>query len=324
MKEFFNRIGDWFINHWQSIIVIIAIFTIGFLLVKIILALVKRRFAKTKIEKTAQSFILSVLKFVLYLILIVCILASLGISITGLTVVISAISLAISLALQDSLKNLVNGFIVISTKLIKEGDYVQVGGVEGSVVDIKMLYTVLRTPDCKKITIPNSSIIGSTVTNYNAFKLRRLDLNFSLSYDCNVDLAKQVIKDVLDSCEYVYNDPAPLIVISDLGESSITMLTRVYCSTTDYWNTKWYLIDNIFNELKRNKLTIPFKQLEVALVDPNKQAYVRENKLDKVLEHKTKATQEDDIIDTLNKSFKTNMAKLSKIKLKKKDNQNKK
>ena len=161
MIDFFNSIGNWFLNNWQPIATTIAIIFFGLLIVKIILAIVKRQFAKTKMEKTVQSFILSILRFVLYLILIVAILSSLGISITGLTVVISAVSLAISLALQDSLKNLVNGFIIISTKLIKEGDWVEIAGKEGTVKDVRMLYTVLQTADNKRITIPNLKILNS-------------------------------------------------------------------------------------------------------------------------------------------------------------------
>ena len=145
MKEFFNSVGDWFLNNWQPIVTTLAIIIFGLIIVKIVLAIVKRQLAKTKLDKAVQGFVCSILKFVLYLILIFCIISSLGISITGLTVVLSAVSLAISLALQDSLKNLVNGFIIISTSLLKQGDWVQVAGVEGSVQDVRMLFTVLKT-----------------------------------------------------------------------------------------------------------------------------------------------------------------------------------
>ena len=165
MKEFFDSIGNWFLNNWRPIVTTLAIIIFGLIIVKIILAIIRRQFAKTKMEKTVQSFILSILKFVLYLILIVAILSSLGISITGLTVVISAVSLAISLALQDSLKNLVNGFIIISTRLIKEGDWVDIGGKEGTVKDVRMLYTVLLTADNKRITIPNLTVLNSQITS---------------------------------------------------------------------------------------------------------------------------------------------------------------
>lgn len=304
MKEFFNSIGDWFVNNWQPIVTTLAIIIVGFILVKVILAIVRRQLAKTKLDRALQGFVMSILKFVLYLILIFTILSSLGISLTGLTVVATALSLAISLALQDSLKNLVNGFIIISTSLLKQGDWVQVAGVEGSVQDVRMLFTVLKTADNKKITIPNSTVLASEIINYNTLKYRRLDFNFSIAYNSDVDLAKKIVMDVINSCESVYEDPAPSVVLSELGASSLTLTAKVWCGSEDYWDTKWYIIDHVFNELKRNNISIPFNQLEVALVEPNQKSYVREEKIVAAKEHKKLNKDSDDILDSFNKTLK--------------------
>ena len=312
MKDFINSVGDWFVNNWRPIAKVAAIVILGIIVVKIVLAIIKRQLGKTKLDKTVQSFICSILKFVLYLILIFSIIASLGVSITGLTVVISAVSLAISLALQDSLKNLVNGFIIISTKLLKQGDWVQIGSAEGSVVDVRMLYTILKTADNKKISIPNSTVLSNNIVNFNTLRYRRLDIPFSLSYTTDVDFAKKVMHEVIASCEMVYDDPAPMVILSELGTSSITLNVRVWCSSDDYWNTKWYLIDNIFNELKRNKLKIPFSQLEVALVESNQEQYVREAHIEAAVEHKKKPGKSDDIISSINKKFQNASKKLKK------------
>ncbi len=320
MKEFFNSVGDWFLANWQPIVKTLAIIIFGVVIVKIILAIVKRQLQKTKLEKTVQSFVSSILRFVLYLILIFCIISSLGISVTGLTVVISAISLAISLALQDSLKNLVNGFIIISTSLLKQGDWVNIAGEEGSVQDVRMLYTVLVTGDNKKITIPNSTILASNIINYNTLKNRRLDLTFDVAYSSDVDLVKKVVNEVIDSCEMIYKDPAPTVVLANLGASSITFNVRVWCSGDDYWNTKWYVLDNVFNEFKRNNISIPFNQLEVALVEPNQPQYVREQGLGVAKEHKTKFVADDDIIARMSKTLKKATEVSKKHKKNKKQN----
>lgn len=318
MKEFFENIGNWFVNNWQPIVKTLAIVILGLIIVKVVLAVIKRQLAKTKMDKAVQGFIISILKFVLYLILIFCVISSLGVSVTGLTVVISAVSLAISLALQDSLKNLVNGFIIISTKLLNRGDWVQIAGVEGSVVEIRMLYVVLKTGDNKRITIPNSTILSNEIINYNVNKTRRVDLTFDISYNSNVDQAKQIVKEVIDSCEAVYNDPAPSVVLSNLGASSVTLQVRVWCHADDYWNTKWYLIDQVFNEFKRNEIVIPYNQLEVALVEPNQKSYIREEKVEKVETHKVKPEEDDDILSSFNKTLKKATKKVVK-KSKKKD-----
>lgn len=320
MVKFFNSIGDWFLNNWQPIVTTLAIIIFGLIIVKIILAIVRRQLQKTKLEKTVQSFICSILRFVLYLILIFSVISSLGISVTGLTVVISAISLAISLALQDSLKNLVNGFIIISTSLLKQGDWVSVSGVEGSVQDVRMLYTVLVTADNKKITIPNSTILASEIVNFNTLKNRRLDLTFDVAYNSDVDLVKKVINEVIDSCEMVYKDPSPSVVLSALGASSISFSVKVWCNSDDYWNTKWYMIDNVFNEFKRNNISIPFNQLEVALVEPNQPQSVREQGVTSAKEHKTKIVAEDDIISKMGKTLKKATKITKKIKKSKKQN----
>lgn len=311
MKEFFNSIGNWFLNNWQPIVKTLAIVILGVIIVRIVLAIIKRQLAKTKLDKSVQGFVCSISKFVLYLILIFTVIASLGVSITGLTVVISAISLAISLALQDSLKNLVNGFIIISTQLLKQGDWVQVAGVEGSVQDVRMLFTVLKTADNKKITIPNSTILSSEIINYNTLKFRRLDFNFDIAYNSDVDLAKKLIFDVINSCEMVYNDPAPSVVLSNLGPSAITMTAKVWCSSDDYWDTKWYIIDHVFNELKKNNISIPYNQLEVAIVDGNKPQFVREETLTPAENHKEKVAAEDDILASFNKKLKKAAKKMT-------------
>ncbi len=323
--KFFEDIGKWFENNWVAILITLAVIILGFIIVKIILAIVRRQLAKTKIEKTIQSFVLSILKFVLYLILIFAIISSLGISITGLTVVFSAVSLAISLALQDSLKNLVNGFIVITTSILKQGDWVQIGDKEGSVVDVRMLYTILKTADNKKIYIPNTTVMSGSVVNFNTLGYRRVDLDFTISYDSNVDKAKEIVKEVFASCEMVYEDPAPSVVLSNLGESSITLTAKVWCSSADYWDTKWYLIDNIFNEFKRNNINIPFNQLEVALVDPNKKSYVRKEALKEAAQHKQKPGEEEDILSAMGKGLHINKKTDKKEKKnKKEDKKNKK
>ena len=301
--KIFEDIGKWFEKNWVSILIALAVIILGIIIVKIILAIVKRQLSKTKIEKTIQSFVMSILKFVLYLILIFAILSSLGISITGLTVVFTAFSLAVSLALQDILKNLVNGFIVITTSILKQGDWIQVAGTEGSVIDVKMLYTILKTADNKKVYIPNSAILSGNIINFNTLGYRRVDLDFSIAYDSDVDKAKQIIKNVFASCEAIYEDPAPSVVLSNLADSSITLTAKVWCSSDDYWDTKWYLIDNIFNELKRNNISIPFNQLEVALVDPNKKSYVRKEALKEAETHKQKPGEDDDIFSAMNKTL---------------------
>lgn len=316
-----NSIVDWFSANGWSIVSAVLIFVVGVLVVKILLSLVSKFLSKTKLEKAAQGFVRSVLKFALWLVLILIVLSSLGVSITGFVVVLSAASLAISLALESSLSNLVNGFLIITTQIFKEGDYVVVGGKEGTIKTIRMLYTVLQTGDGKVITIPNASIMNSEIVNFTTTPTRRLDLDIEVSYSTDVEKVKKVIAEVVDSCEHVLAEPEPLITLKALGQSSITILTRVWVENGNYWTTNWYLLDNIFNELKRNGIDIPYNQLDVYLKPKPDKVVYRKTPLPEKKEHKVIKEKEENILDILGintgkifKNKKNKKNKTSKVK----------
>ena len=313
-----NSVVDWFSANGWNIVSAFLIFVIGVLVIKILLSLVSKFLAKTKLEKAAQGFVRSVLKFALWLVLILVVLSSLGISITGFVVVLSAASLAISLALESSLSNLVNGFLIISTQIFKEGDYVIAAGKEGTIKTIRMFYTVIQTADGKVITIPNSSVMKSEITNFTATPTRRLDVNIEVAYSTDVDKVKEVIREVVDSCEFVLAEPAPVVTLTTLGASSITILTRVWVENKNYAKTNWYLIDNIFNELKRNGIEIPYNQLDVYIKpNPDKVVY-REAPLPEKKEHKVVKEKEENLLESLgiktDKIFKKRTPKTKKTK----------
>lgn len=292
-----DTIVNWIVNNGWNIVTAILVLVVGTFVIKIVMRILKKVFAKSKVEKAAQSFILSVLKYALWLILILAVISTLGISITGFVVVLSAASLAISLALESSLSNLVNGFLLVSTKLFKEGDYITVSGNEGTVRAIKMLYTVLRTEDSKTITIPNSKIMSSEVINYSAQKIRRLELKFDVSYSTDIDKAKAIVNEVLDSTPLVLANPEPLVVVSALGTSSVTILVRVCVMNDDYWTLNWYLLDHIFNEFKRNNINIPYNQLDVYVKKEQYPTYFRKEPLPEKQEHKTYEEKEEGLFD---------------------------
>ena len=292
-----DTIVNWIVNNIWNIVAAILVLVVGIFVIKIVMRILKKVFAKSKVEKAAQSFILSVLKFALWLVLILAVISTLGISITGFVVVLSAASLAISLALESSLSNLVNGFLLVSTKLFKEGDYITVAGNEGTVRAIKMLYTVLRTGDNKTITIPNSKIMSSEIINYSTQKTRRLELKFDVSYSTDIDKAKAIVNEVLDSTPLVLANPEPLVVMSALGASSVTILVRVWAMSGDYWTLNWYLLDHIFNEFKRNNINIPYNQLDVYVKKEQDPTYFRKEPLPEKQEHKTYEEKEEGLFD---------------------------
>ena len=262
-KAIWNSIVTFFKTNAWNILWFFVILVVGLILIKIIMNLVKKVFSKTKIEKMAQQFICTVLKFVLYLALILILLAQVGVEITGILTACSAVILAIGMALQNSIANVANGIIIISNKMFKKGDYIITGSVEGKVEDINFLFTTLLTNDNKKITLPNSNILNGEVTNLGACPTRRVDFLFSVAYETDVELVKKIVTDVMKSDGRVFLDPAPFCRLKILGASSIDFAANCWCDNEDYWDVYYYVIENVYNEFKRNNVSIPYNQLEI-------------------------------------------------------------
>jgi len=167
--KIWQDICNYFKTNVWNIVLFFAILIIGIILIKIILSVVKKILKHTRMEKIAQQFICTILKFLLWLALVLILLSQLGIEVTGILTALSAVVLAVGMALQNAIANVANGIIIISSHMFKKGDYIIASGVEGSISDINFMFTTLITPDNKRITIPNSNLINNEVTNLGAF-----------------------------------------------------------------------------------------------------------------------------------------------------------
>ena len=230
-----NAVTSFLSDGGLKILKALLVFIVGFILIKLVMKIVKSIFSKTSMEKITQSFLLSIIKFVLNLILIITVLQSLGIATTGLIALISAAGLAVSLALQNSLSNLANGVVIITTKPFREGDYVSINGVEGSVKNIKMLTTSIVTADNKMVVLPNSSIVTNEVVNYNALKTRKVTFAFDVDYASDINQVKQIILDVMTSNGKVRLEPAPFVALKTLKDSSLGFTASCWVDCEVYW-----------------------------------------------------------------------------------------
>ena len=262
-QKIWNDIVTYFQTNVWNIVFFFAILVIGIIVIKILLNITKRILKKTKMEKIAQQFLFGVIKLALYLILILLLLSQIGVQITGILTALSALVLAVGIALQSNIANVANGIVIISTHLFKKGDYIIVDGVEGNITDINFLFTTLITPDNKKITLPNSAIVNGHVTNLGANPTRRVDFTFSVAYESDVEAVKKIILEVMESDGRVYLDPAPFCRLKTLNASSIDFFANCWCDNEDYWNVYYYIVENVYNEFKRNNISIPYNQLEI-------------------------------------------------------------
>ena len=233
-----------------SLLPALLILLAGVFVIRVVLKLVTAALEKTKLEKAAHSLILSVVRVGLYLLLGLIIAEKLGIDVTGIVALASVLTLAVSLALQNILANVIGGFTILTTQPFHSGDYVEVAGQAGTVAEINMTYTMLNTPDNKLISIPNASVIASQVVNYSAADTRRVDIAISASYDAPVQKVIDALV-VAGTMDNVLLTPAPFAAVTSYGDSAINYTLRVWVKNADYWDVYFALnqkIKKIFDE----------------------------------------------------------------------------
>ncbi len=262
-NKIWQDIVNFFTNNWWNICLFFIVLIFGWLVVKIVLAILRKILSKTRMERIAQNFLMTAIKFLLGLALVLVLLSIIGIEITGILTAVSALILAVGIALESNMANLANGIIIVSNHMFKKGDYIIVDGVEGNITEINFLFTTLQTTDNKKITIPNSDIVNSPVVNLGANAKRRVEFTFSVAYESDVELVKKVVVNVMKSDGRVYLDPEPFCRLKTMNASSLDFFANCWCDNEDYWNVYYYVMEWVYNEFKRNNISVPFNQLEV-------------------------------------------------------------
>ena len=258
-----EKIKSFFVDNAWNILWFFVVLVVGLLVIKIIMMTLKFIFKKKGFDQVAAKFILAIIRFCLLLLLITILLAMIGVSVTGITTAFSAAVLAVGMALKDFLSSLASGLVLVGSKKYKTGDYIIVNGVEGMVEDINFLFTTLKTPNSTQITMPNTMMVNHAVTNLGAYPIRRVCFTFSVAYESDTALVKKVVMDVFNSCGLIHKDPAPSCRLKEYSASSIDFFALCFCDKEDYWDTYYYVMGHVFDEFKRNGISIPFQQVEV-------------------------------------------------------------
>ena len=212
-----------------------------------------------------RTFVASCVKVLSYVLLFVTVAMMVGIPVASFITALASCGVAIGLALQGSLSNVAGGLMLLLFKPFKVDDYIETPDTAGTVTDITMVYTFLRTPDNKVITIPNGTLSNSVVQNYSAVEMRRVDLTFSTAYSADVEQVKALLHDVLSAHPLVLHDPAPLARLTEHGESALVFAVRAWCKTDDYWNVRFDLVEGVKAAFDENGVEIPFPQMDVHL-----------------------------------------------------------
>ena len=237
----------------------------------IAISLLKRSVNRAKIEKTIPNFIISILNIVLIIVLVVSVLKFLGISTESVVTIASVISLGISLALQDVIKGIANGFLLVTTKPFVEGEYVKIGDVEGTIISISMFNTVLKTTDGMMITYPNSQAINSSIKNFSRLPVRRISLNIPVAYGSKTEEIKKLVLDVVKKQKNILNNPEPSVRLTEYGDSNLVYTLKCWTQCENYWSTLYDLNEQILDALIDANISIDYNQLDVHIKDmPNK------------------------------------------------------
>ena len=245
----------------QLILALLTLF-IGLWVINRIVNSVDRALSK-KSAPTLTRFVISLASIGLKVLLIISVAGMIGIETTSFIAVLGAAGLAIGLAMQGNLANFASGVLILVFKPFKVGDYVEAGGVSGTVKEIQIFTTILNTVDNRRIIIPNSNVTGGAITNFSAEPTRRVDLVFGISYEDDIDQARALLERLISEDTRILPVPAHQVVVSELADSSVNLTVRVWCNSADYWGIHFDLIENAKKAMDREGISIPFPQSDV-------------------------------------------------------------
>ncbi|WP_373001250.1 mechanosensitive ion channel family protein [Sulfurimonas sp.] len=250
-------------QYGLKIIAAILIFIIGKWAVKRATALSRTLMLKAKVDKTFVEFLESVIYFVLLIVVILASLNTLGINTTSFLAIFGAAGLAVGLALKDSLSNIGAAVLIIIFRPFKVGDTIESAGTTGTVKDINLFSTILEPIDQSIVIVPNSSIINGNITNFSQRTQRRVEHVFGIGYDDDLKLAKETLMQIILSDERVLSEPAPLVAVSELGESSVNFVFRAWVKTDDYWDVHFDMLERVKLVFDEKGISIPYPQMDI-------------------------------------------------------------
>ena len=267
-KRIWTSLTSWFIDErgWLKIIALLAVVIVGFIIVKIILTVIRKIIGKSKLKGIAGNFIVTIIKIALIFIYLITVLHVLGINTSSFVALFTVGTLAISLAIQSVISNFASGMILVTNHPFKEGDFVEIAGVSGTVEKITLFSTKIKTPDNKVISVPNSSVACGNIINYSTEEKRRVDLTFGVAYGSDVDKVKLTIVSELDKHELVLHDDGYTVRLGEQAASSLNFVCRCWVKSADYWSVFYDLNERMVKRFADEGIEIPYNKLDVNVI----------------------------------------------------------
>ena len=241
----------------------LAIFLVGKFIIRLLVNAITRVMTTQDIDKTLMTFVSNLVRISLMVVVVIAAIGALGVETTSFIAIFGAAGLAVGLALQGSLSNFASGVLIVLFRPYRVGDFVEAAGIAGSVEQVQILTTILKTSDNKQIIVPNSQIMNSIITNYSAKDTRRIDMVVGVSYSDDLDKVRKTIEDLVAAESRILDEPPVTIGVSELAESSVNFVVRPWVSTADYWNVKFDLTEAIKKRFDQEGISFPFPQRDI-------------------------------------------------------------
>ena len=263
LENYSDKAIEMIMEYGPKLLLAIVVLIVGLWIIKGFTKQLKRVMEKRNIDESLRPFLLSLLGAVLKILLVISVMQMVGVAMTSFVAILAAAGLAIGMALSGTLQNFAGGVMILILKPFKVGDYIESQGHGGVVKEIQIFHTILETFDGRTIILPNAPVSNGSLVNKSTKPVRRVDMIFGIGYGDDIDKARKVIKDYVDSDSRVLKDPAYDILVSELGDSSVNFAVRLWVNSADYWGVKFDTTENIKKAFDKNGISIPFPQRDV-------------------------------------------------------------
>lgn len=260
-----NDLWELLMEFGPKLVGAVLVLIVGLWVIKIINKNISRLFDKRNVDESLKPFLKSLISVLLKALLVISVMGMAGIEMTSFIALLGAAGLAVGMALSGTLQNFAGGVMILVFKPFRVGDFLEAQGYTGTVSEIQIFNTILKTLDNKTVIIPNGGLSTGSMTNYSTEPRRRVDWTFGIAYGDNAEKAKQVLLKLMQEDERILKDPEPFVALSELGDSSVNFATRAWVNSADYWGVFFDMNEKVYTQFEKEGLSIPFPQMDVHL-----------------------------------------------------------
>ena len=261
----YKILHEFVIEYAPKLLFALIWLVVGLILIRIITWLANRALNVRKIDESVSRFLMSVIRLGLKILLFIMVLGALGVPTASLGFIFGAMSLAVGFALKDTLQNFAGGVVILILKPYRIGDFIEAAGYSGTVREIQMFNTIMTTSDNRRVIVPNGKLSTNSMINYSVEDNRRLEVIIGIGYDDDIEHARSVVKDIIESDERTLHDPEPVIKVGDLADSSVNLVVRIWVARGDYWSYRVEFLEKVKKAFDEQGISIPYPQSEVTM-----------------------------------------------------------